>query len=208
MTLRGLYAITPESLCRDPATLLAAVRSALRGGAVLIQYRDKWNSPATRLQLASELSAACREHGVPLIINDDPALAAKSGAGGVHLGAGDARVEEARRLLGSEAVVGVTCGDQLDRALAAIADGADYVSFGRFFDSRTKPEAPQAAPDLLERLRSQIRAPICVIGGLTPDNARPLVAAGADLVAAVGGVFNSGDIEAAARRYAALFPAA
>lgn len=205
MTLRGLYAITSEALCREPSALGPAVRAAVRGGAVLVQYRDKWNPPAVRQRLARDLAGVCRAAGARLIVNDDPALAAHAGADGVHLGAGDADVAAARSLLGAGAIVGVTCGDSIRRAQAAQAAGAAYVSFGRFFESRTKPGAPPASPAVLEQARAAIQVPVCVIGGLTPDNAAPLVAAGASLVAAVGGVFDAPDIESAARRYAQLF---
>ncbi len=205
MSLRGLYAITSEAVCRDHRALPEAVRAALRGGAVLVQYRDKWNPPARRLALARELVVLCREAGAKLVINDDPQLAMDSGADGVHLGASDARLGAARTQLGPRALIGVTCGNRIDRALEAQDGGASYVSFGRFFESRTKPEAPPASPELLQGIGGRIHLPICVIGGLTPENAAPLVADGASLVAAVGGVFGATDIEAAARRYSALF---
>lgn len=203
--LRGLYAITSEAICRDERVLLASIESVLRGGAVLIQYRDKWNELATRNRYARALAGLCREHGVPLIINDDPQLAADCGADGVHLGASDATLARARVQLGAKAIIGVTCGNRIERALAAQDAGANYVSFGRFFVSRTKPEAPPAEPSLLHEARQQIRIPICAIGGLTPANAAPLIASGADLIAAVGGVFAAADIEAAASAYSRLF---
>ncbi|MCI0750079.1 MAG: thiamine phosphate synthase [Nevskiales bacterium] len=202
---RGLYAITSEPICRDERTLLTAVEAACRGGAVLIQYRDKWNEAATRRRYARALADDCRRLQVPLIINDDPQLAADCGAQGVHLGAGDAPLTQARQRLGDRAVIGVSCGNQIERAVAAQVAGASYVSFGRFFDSRTKPGAPAADLALLYEARPHLQVPICVIGGLTPDNAGPPVQAGADLIAAVGGVFAAADIEAAARAYANLF---
>jgi thiamine-phosphate pyrophosphorylase len=142
---------------------------------------------------------------VPLIVNDDAQLAAAAGAAGVHLGSSDTPLAQARALLGGDALIGVTCGNSLDRARDAERAGAGYVSFGRFFESRTKPEAPPAELPLLGQARAALTLPICAIGGLTPDNAAPLVAAGADLIAAVGGVFGAPDVEAAARRYARLF---
>jgi thiamine-phosphate pyrophosphorylase len=206
--LRGLYAITPTGLCADSARLLAAVAAVLRGGAAVVQLRDKHGTPQSRHANAHALAALCREHGARLIINDDVALALDCGADGVHLGAADSPLAQARAALGPRAILGASCGPSLERAHAALAAGADYVAFGRFFPSRTKPDAPQAPPDLLRRARGAFRAPICAIGGLTPHNAASLIADGADLIAAVDGVFGEGEpaaVEAAARAYARLF---
>lgn len=203
--LTGLYAITSEAVCRSTDRLVAAVGDALAGGACLIQYRDKWNSPAQRRYNAHALHGLCHAHHALLIINDDPQLAAAAGADGVHLGAGDPPIAEARALLGPDAVIGVTCSGSLARAEAAQAAGASYVAFGRFFASRTKPDAPPAALELLETARAALDIPICAIGGLTPDNAREVIARGADLVAAVEGIFGADDIAAAARAYRRCF---
>ena len=203
--LRGLYAVTSAALCREPARLAAAVAAALGGGARLIQYRDKESAPAARAAIARELLALCRATGARLIINDDAALAADIGAHGVHLGAGDLPLREARRRLGDTAIIGVSCGNRLERAIAAQDQGASYVAFGRFFPSRTKPEAPAAELPLLQQARSALRIPLCAIGGITPDNAAAVIAAGADLVAAVDGVFGAADVAGAARAYARRF---
>jgi thiamine-phosphate pyrophosphorylase len=206
--LRGLYAITPVALCADPARLLAAAAAALRGGAALLQLRDKHGTAQARRANALALAALCREHGARLIVNDDVALALDCGADGVHLGAADPQLAQARAALGPRAILGATCGPSLDRARAAAAAGADYLAFGRFFASRTKPDTPPAPPDLLRRARGEFGVPLCAIGGITPDNAAPLIADGADLIAAVEGVFGDGTpatVEAAARRYARLF---
>jgi thiamine-phosphate pyrophosphorylase len=206
--LRGLYAITSAQLCADRVRLLQAVAAALRGGAALVQLRDKHGAPQERRAKARALSALCHDHAARLIVNDDVELALDCGADGVHLGAADPPLAQARAALGPSAILGASCGPSLERARAAVAAGADYVAFGRFFPSRTKPEAPQAEPALLAQGRGQIRVPVCVIGGLTPDNAGALVAAGADLVAAVEGVFGDGEpaaVETAARAYARLF---
>ena len=208
--LRGLYAITSAELCANPARLLAAVAGALRGGATLIQFRDKHGAPAARLASARALAALCHDHGARLIINDDVALALDCGADGVHLGAADAPLARARQALGARAILGASCGPYLERAHAAIAAGADYVAFGRFFPSRTKPDAPQATVELLRRARGELQLPICAIGGVTPDNGGALVAAGADLIAAVEGVFGAVEpaaVEIAARAYSRLFHA-
>lgn len=204
-SLRGLYAVTSAELCRQPPRLAAAVAAALTGGARLIQYRDKESDAATREALARELLALCHARGARLIVNDDVALAARIGADGVHLGASDAPLREARRHLGEAAVIGISCANRLERAVAAQGEGASYVAFGRFFPSRTKPETPAAALGLLQEARVTLRIPICAIGGITPDNAGAVIAAGADLVAAVEGVFGAVDIAGAARAYARQF---
>ncbi|WP_028081718.1 thiamine phosphate synthase [Solimonas soli] len=201
LAIRGLYAITPERLVREPAALLTAVAAAIGGGAGLIQYRDKWNPPAERERLAAALAALCRARGAAFIVNDDLALAVASGADGVHLGAADGSVRDARLRLGAGAIVGATCGNSLPRARAAIADGASYVAFGRFFASHTKPDAAPAELATLTAARGEFAVPICAIGGLTPDNVRLVQQAGATLFAAVDGVFGADDIGAAARAY-------
>lgn len=203
--LHGLYAITSQAACRDSGTLLAAAEEALAGGAALLQYRDKWNDAATRARHAHALLGLCHAHNALFIVNDDVELALACGADGVHIGASDAPLTAARARLGPEAVIGVSCSGSLERALAAQAGGASYVAFGRFFDSRTKPDAPPAAPDLLTQARPQLHIPVCAIGGVTPANAPDLIARGADMVAAVEGVFGAPDVAATARAYAQLF---
>jgi thiamine-phosphate pyrophosphorylase len=203
--MRGLYAITPTSLCLDPPGLLSATESALRGGARLIQYRDKTRDDARRLSSARALVALCEHHGARLIVNDDVDLALRANAHGVHLGLDDLPLIEARALLGPSRVIGVTCQDSAARVRTARDGGADYVALGAFFPSRTKPDARHATLDLLRAVRVDTSLPICAIGGITPHNGAPLVDAGADLIAAVDGVFNAADIEAAARAYARLF---
>lgn len=203
--LYGLYAITPAALARDPQRLYAAVAAALAGGARLLQYRDKTSDVAQRRDIARELLKLCRRRQVPLIINDDAQLAAEVEADGVHVGMSDTPLAQARALLGERAIIGVTCGNQIDRARAARQGGASYVSFGRFFDSRTKPNAPPAAIETLKEARQTIGIPICAIGGITPKNAAPLIEAGAGMVAAVGGLFDAPDIKAAAQEYSSLF---
>ena len=206
--LRGLYAITPVELCANQSRLLAAVEGALRGGAVLVQLRDKLSAPAQRSANAQALAALCHAHGARLIINDDVALALDCGADGVHLGATDGSLAQARQMLGPGAIIGASCGPWLERAHAAAAAGVDYVAFGRFFPSRTKPDAPQATLELLREARGQLDLPICAIGGVNADNGGALLAAGADLLAVVDDLFGAADpaaVEAAARRYARLF---
>lgn len=203
--MRGLYAITPTDLCLDPPRLLVAAAAALRGGARLLQYRDKTQDHARRLESVRALRALCAHHHARLIVNDDVALAAAGGAHGVHLGLDDVPLDEARALLGPARLIGITCQDSLARARAASEGGADYLAFGAFFASRTKPGARHATLELLREARRSTSLPICAIGGVQAHNCAPLIEAGADLIAAVEGVFGAADIEAAARAYARCF---
>ena len=198
---RGLYLITPEE--DDSARLLARVAAVLPFAACL-QYRNKTAPAALRAEQARALHALCRECGVPLIVNDDAGLAAQIAADGVHLGEHDGDPAAARARLGDAALIGVSCYDDLELAARAAAAGADYVAFGAFFPSPTKPGARRATPQLL-RDAAALGLPRVAIGGITPDNARPLVAAGADLIAVISGVFDAPDPIAAARACRALF---
>lgn len=202
--LRGLYAITPDN---PPATppLTTRVEQAIAGGARMVQFRDKSSDAHERLRAARALLSVCHAAGVPLIINDDLDLAQKIGADGVHLGRDDADPSEARARLGPRAIVGVSCYDRFERAVDAQESGADYAAFGRFFPSTTKPLAVQATPGLLRRARPRLTVPLVAIGGITPENGRSLVRAGADMLAAVDAVFGQRDIRAAAAAFTRLF---
>ncbi|WP_293374711.1 thiamine phosphate synthase [Nevskia sp.] len=208
MSARLLYAVTPDSLAADPARLLDACAAALAGGARLLQYRDKRSAPDAKQRNAEALAALCRARGARFIVNDDALLAKAVAADGVHLGKSDGALEAARALLGPDALIGASCGSDLLRAEAALASGASYLAFGRFFASNTKPDAPPANPSALTEARKRFTAPICAIGGVTPDNGALLLSAGADWLAAVDGLFGAGDaadIERRARAYCALF---
>ncbi len=196
----GLYAISDG----PRADLADFCEAALRGGAAMLQYRDKTDESPRRLQEASALVALCTRYQVPLIVNDDIELAAKVAATGVHLGQGDATVAAARAHLGAQAIIGVSCYGSIDRARRAAHEGADYLAFGAFYPSPTKPDAQRATPELL-RAAKPFGLPLVAIGGITPDNAQLLLDAGADFLAVVSGVFGAADASAAARRYAALF---
>ena len=197
----GLYLLTPDE--PDTARLLARI-TPLLPFATCLQYRNKTADARLRLQQARALLALCVAARVPLIVNDDIALAASIGADGVHLGEHDGDVETARMSLGEHALIGVSCYDDLARARRAAADGADYIAFGAFFPSTTKPHARQATLELL-RNAGALGLSRVAIGGITPDNAAPLVAAGADLIAVIGGVFDAPDPLAAALACRALF---
>jgi thiamine-phosphate pyrophosphorylase len=188
MKLRGLYAITDGQLLTG--RFLSYVEAALDGGVTLLQYRDKSSDESRRLHEASELLKLCERYKTRLIINDDAELAARLGVG-VHLGQTDGSLPDARALLGHKAIVGATCHGKLELAERAKADGATYVAFGRFFTSRTKPDAPAVPLELLAQVRSKVKLPIAVIGGITVENAPQLVAHGADLLAVVHGLFGA-----------------
>ncbi|WP_018175880.1 thiamine phosphate synthase [Thioalkalivibrio sp. AKL8] len=205
--LRGLYFITPAvpEDASPRATHLANAKAALRGGARLIQFRDKTLAGTAREAIARELVALAHAHGALCIINDDTELAARVEADGVHLGRDDPDPVAARARLGPGAVVGVSCYNELARAEAATQAGANYVAFGTMFASPTKPEAAYAGPELIRRARAALGLPICGIGGITADNAAEVVTAGADLVAVIQGISAAPAPEAAARQISGLF---
>ncbi len=204
MGLRGLYAIADADTLAG-RNLLAAVAAAIDGGAALVQYRDKQSGPAQRAERARTLVELGRGRGVPVIINDDIELARATGAAGVHLGDGDGDPAQARARLGGDAIIGVSCYDELERARRGAAAGADYVAFGRMFPSPTKPEGPRPPHNILRRAREVTGLPVCAIGGITVDNAPKLIAAGADLLAVITDLFAADDIAARAAQYRALF---
>jgi thiamine-phosphate pyrophosphorylase len=204
MMLHGLYAITNAKLTPD-SRLIAQVEAALRGGARVIQYRDKSNNRAKRIQQATALTELCLRYQRPLLINDDPQLALDCGAAGVHLGQGDSGLNQARALLGSQAIIGITCHDSLALAQQAQQQGADYVAFGAFFASTSKPDAQPAPLALLQQAHAQLDIPVVAIGGINVDNAAQLIAQGADMIAVIADLFAAPDIEHQAQRLTALF---
>ena len=201
--INGLYAITPET--SDSNRLLRDVEAALRGGASMLQYRAKHLAPSVKANQAQALQLLCKKYRVPLIINDDAALAASMSASGVHLGSQDMHIGEAQQSLLSGMLVGVSCYDQLALAIEAEKSGADYVAFGSFFPSPTKPSAVRPALDFLREAKQTISCPIVAIGGITLDNAPSLIEAGADAVAVISALFGANDIEATAKQFSQLF---
>ncbi len=197
----GLYAIT-QTANKSGDTIINEVSAAIKGGAVIVQYRDK--NPIDALFLGRELVKICHQHNVPLLINDDIELASLIGADGVHLGREDGAVIQARNLLGSDAIIGVSCYDFVEQAITAQAQGATYAAFGRFFPSSSKPLAAPAHIETLRLAKRALTIPIVAIGGILPDNGGQLLAAGADLLAVIGGVFDD-QPEQSARAYQALF---
>ena len=203
MNLHGIYGITDSTLTPGE-TLLPAVEQALKGGVRLLQYRDKNSDPEYRRAQAIALQALCSSYQVPLLINDDIQLCLDVGAAGVHLGQSDTDIEQARKLLGDEAIIGITCHADLGLARRAEQAGASYVAFGRFFPSLTKPEAPPASLDVLVKAKQELTIPVAAIGGIDAQNAEQLLAAGADLLAVINYLFSSPDIAGRAKALASL----
>jgi len=203
MGFQGLYAVTPDE--PDTEVLTHKVRKALAGGARIVQYRNKSANSSLRLEQGTELLALCRTAGAPLIVNDDLDLALAIGADGLHLGRGDTDLATARAKLGGDRLLGASCYDRLELALAARSAGADYVAFGSAFPSATKPGAMPAPLELYREAKALVGSPIVAIGGITPENAHIVIEAGADAVAVISALFDAPDIEAAARGFNRLF---
>jgi len=201
--VRGLYAITPDEA--DTAALVRKVRMALAGGARMLQYRNKSADTVLRSKQAEELLAVCRASRVPLIINDDLDLALSIGADGLHIGRDDASVAAARARLGPGRILGASCYNRLDLALAARDAGADYVAFGSAFASSTKRGAVRAPLSLYREAKTRLACPVVAIGGITSENARPLIEAGVDALAVINALFDTREIERRAREFADMF---
>ncbi|WP_456412104.1 thiamine phosphate synthase [Thiolapillus sp.] len=201
--LTGLYAITMDGI--QGKALLAQARAALEGGCRILQYRDKSGDAQRRREEALALLALCHEYRAVLIINDDLALCRQCNAHGVHLGRDDMPVAAARKILGRDKIIGVSCYDDLQRGHQAAGQGADYLAFGAIYPSATKPAAANASLALLRRAKSALDPPIVAIGGITPENAGQVIQAGADMVAMIQGLFGQEDIRHAARKTTRLF---
>lgn len=199
-----LYAITDSQLMPKDK-LVAGVAAALQCGCRFVQYREKSNNISQRLADAESLLALCNSHQANLIINDDVELAYRIKAQGVHLGQGDGDIKAARARLGADAIIGVTCHDSLALAEKAIAEGASYIAFGRFFVSNTKPDARPAPLSLLVEARRQFPdTRIAAIGGITLENASSVLQAGADLIAVCHSLFAAEDVAAQTRLFLQL----
>jgi thiamine-phosphate pyrophosphorylase len=199
MQFSGIYAITDDKLLPGQR-LFSAAEAALSSGISLLQYRSKTASKARRLECARNLLSLCAQFEVPLIINDDVDLCESAGAGGVHLGRQDASIESARNRLGPEAIIGVTCHSSIEAALVAERSGADYVAFGRFFPSFSKPEASAANLQTLIQARQALTIPIVAIGGINAENGHSVLQAGADMLAVIHAIFAEDDVSAQSRK--------
>jgi len=202
--LSGLYAIT-DTVLTPHERLIESVEKAVVGGARIVQLRDKDTSDDVLLPMAMEVRDICLRHGALFIVNDRVRLALDADAGGLHIGRDDLPVEEVRRLLGPGRIIGVSCYGDLDRAADMERRGADYVAFGSFFPSPTKPAAPAIPPEVLSFAKRRLAVPVCAIGGITVENAAGLVAAGADMLAVISDLWKAPDIRNRAAEYAGLF---
>lgn len=200
--LQGLYVITDGSV---GDVLYAKVEQALTGGAAIVQFRDKTLEMEQRRQDALMLCRLCHEYNALFIINDDVVLAKIVQADGVHVGRDDVALAAARDYLGKNTLIGVSCYNRLELAQDAAAQGADYVAFGSFFPSPTKPDAVRATPELLLVAKKQLSTPVCAIGGITLETAPLLRASGADMLAVITDVFGAADICQQAKNYQQLF---
>jgi thiamine-phosphate pyrophosphorylase len=201
--MRGLYLVTPN--WDDTEKLIGATRAALEAGVALVQYRNKDADTVLRREQAAALQALCRRYGRPFIINDHLSLCLTLDADGVHLGGTDDAVAHARSVLGPDKIVGASCYGELSLASAAQRDGASYVAFGGFYPSLVKKYSFTTSPAIIGAAREEITLPIVVIGGMTPQNAAPLVERGADMVAAITSVYGAPEPGEAVRRFDALF---
>ena len=204
MPRRGLYAITPDCISTDPNGL-ERINQAIRGGAVLLQYRDESADYKQRLDFALALAQLCDRTQCPFIINNDPSIAATCGAAGVHLGANDMPVGEARHILGPQAIIGASCYNQLEKAETAAAAGASYLAFGSVYPSGTKPAAVACSTETLSLVSAQFDLPLVAIGGITVENGAALLAAGVDYLAVIKDLFEAGSEFQQASRFSRLF---
>ena len=202
--VRGLYAITDTKLI-PRHRFVETVEAAVRGGATMVQLREKETPREEVIRLGRELLSVTRRYDALLIVNDHPAIAQEIGADGTHVGREDPPVAEARAMLGPEAIIGASCYGDVARAMAAEQAGADYVAFGTPFPSPTKPKRTDLSLGIFREVKRQVKVPVFAIGGITVDNAPQVIDAGADGIAVVSGVFAAPDVEAAARALAQLF---
>ena len=201
--IKGVYAVTPDE--PDTDLLLAKVEAALQGGIKVLQYRNKPASYQLQTQQAQAILPLCRQHQVPFIINDSIKLCLALDADGLHLGADDGNLSEARTLLGPNKILGASCYNRFDLAEQAQQAGANYVAFGACFASSTKPHAPVADLDLFRRANVKLHIPTVAIGGITLENAAQVIASGASSIAIINAIFNADDVKFSTQQFSKLF---
>ena len=201
--IKGLYAITPDSA--DLNTLIQKTKSAIEGGAFMVQYRSKIQDRDVKMQQCAAILRLCREYEIPCIVNDDVDMCRILEADGVHLGEKDDNIAEVRHMLGEDAIIGSSCYDQLDRAKTAQKEGASYVAFGAMFPTSTKPNAPRASLALLKEAKREIQIPIVAIGGITVNNAHDVIKTGIDAIAVINSLYEAKSIKETAETFAKMF---
>lgn len=197
---KGLYAIADSSILSDEE-FLEKVEIVLKNGAAILQYRDK----SGIFKHAVEIKKLCNQYNIPLIINDNLQLAKQLDADGVHLGKDDDDLKSAREFLGNEKIIGISCYNNLDRALEMQNMGATYIAFGAFFSSNTKPLAVKADLELLRNAKRKLSIPIVCIGGIALENAEQLISNGADYIAVIQGLFKANDLAKTTQQFSKKF---
>jgi thiamine-phosphate pyrophosphorylase len=203
MLVRGLYVITPDTT--DTSQLCKMVGCVLSGGARFIQYRNKTASSQLRLTQSRAIYLLCKQHRVPLIINDHLDIALEIDADGLHVGQNDTSIMEVRDTLGRNKIVGASCYNHLSLAVEAEKAGADYVAFGAFYPSATKADAARASISLLDEAKKTLSIPIVAIGGINLSNAQNLIVHGCDSIAVSQALFSAQDIRSTAQHFSRLF---
>ncbi len=201
--LHGLYGITPNNLSNE--ILIERIELALLHGLKILQYRNKGKDVRNQVKQASAIKILCQKYNVPLIINDNVDIALEVNAEGLHIGKDDVSLNIAREKLGDDVLIGVSCYGNLKLAEESIKLGADYVAFGSFFKSLTKPDAPTIDENILQMAREKLRCPIVAIGGITPENGLKLVKNGADMLAVINTLFSTHSYKEGAKKMAQLF---
>ncbi len=202
--MRGLYAIT-DTANHNTEAMLTKTEDILRAGAKILQLRNKHADKNMHIAEAEQLSDLCQQFSVPLIINDDIELAIQVGADGIHLGKNDLSITEARTRLGNKVMIGCSCYNDLNRAYNAVNAGADYIAFGAFYPSPSKPDAVRATPEIIQKAKQEFNLPVVAIGGITPENGRALIDAGADMLAVISGLYASDTPFQSTSQYINLF---
>jgi thiamine-phosphate pyrophosphorylase len=199
----GIYAITD---CENitPDKLFEKTEYILSVGVALFQYRNKTEDKKQKKILALKLQSLCEKYKTPFIVNDDLALTKEIAADGVHLGQHDADIETARKMLGNK-IIGTSCYDDFNRAMVAEQKGADYVAFGAFFPSTTKPNAKKADINLIVKSKDKLTIPVVAIGGITPENGKQLINAKVDYLAVISGIYSTDDAANSTLAYKNLF---
>ena len=201
---RGLYIVTPD--WDDTEKLVSVTEKALRGGAVLVQYRHKTAQPDLRREQAKALFALCRRYKVPFIINDDVDLAIELDVDGIHVGESDESVALVRKRAGPDRIIGASCYGEMELVRRTVSEGASYIAFGGFYPSPIKKYEVTTPISIIGETRKELPDVVsCAIGGITLENVAPLMEQGVDLISVISSVYMAEDPEAAARAFADLF---